>query len=103
MIKVSFLLLYKRIFIVDRSWKDARAVFINAMIIIISLWAGAFTLTFLSMCKGSWQVLFTDIEAALEKCVDTLELGFSLAISDFITDALIIVIPIPFVSVEVPV
>lgn len=101
MIKVSFLLLYKRIFVVDKSWKTARTFFINAMITIISLWAGGFTLTFLSMCKGDWQVLFIDIEATLEKCVDTLELGYALAISDFITDALIIIIPLPFVSIEV--
>lgn len=102
MIKVSFLLLYKRIFVIDSSWKTTRTFFINAMITIVSLWAGGFALTFLFMCKGDWRVLFVDIEAALEKCVDTLELGYALAISDFITDALIIIIPLPFVGVKLP-
>jgi hypothetical protein len=44
------------------------------------------------------QTLFTSPENLAAKCVDTFMVGYSHSISDFISDALILVIPIPLVS-----
>jgi hypothetical protein len=50
------------------------------------------------MCKGKFELLFTDLEATMTQCVDTFKVGYSCSISDFVGDALILLIPLPFVS-----
>ncbi|KAF2119247.1 hypothetical protein BDV96DRAFT_642284 [Lophiotrema nucula] len=96
-IKVSVLSMYKRIFVVVPSWKDKRNLFFIVMITLISAWAISWTFAFIFMCGKEVQTLFTNPENLLKYCVDTLAVGYSHAISDFITDALIILIPIPFI------
>ena len=99
MIKVSVLLFYRRIFVINKwSHGDARNIIMIFMIALVTLWAAGFCLTFICMCKGRWNVLFIDIDAALQQCLDTLTYGYALAISDFVGDAIIILIPLPFVG-----
>lgn len=99
LIKISVLLFYRRIFVVDRAWSNGRNLFFTGMITLIGLWAGVSMLVFIFMCGTSFQTLFQSIPADLAlKCVDTLKVGWQYAISDFVSDGLIVLIPIPFVG-----
>lgn len=98
MVKLSVLFLYRRIFVIDKNWKNARNLFFIVMITLIGLWSLAYTFTFMFMCKGKFEVLFTDLLAAMSQCVNTFLVGYSCSISDFIGDVLIVLIPIPLVS-----
>jgi hypothetical protein len=98
LVKLSVLFLYRRIFVIDKHWKNARNCFMVLMIVLIALWSVSFTFTFMFMCKGKFEVLFYDLMAVMVECVDTFKVGYSCSISDFVGDALIILIPIPFVS-----
>jgi hypothetical protein len=66
---------------------------------LIGMWSASYIFAFIFMCRQDVEVLFMDPTILVQKCVDTLKLGYSYAISDFITDALIILIPIPFVRI----
>lgn len=98
-IKVSVLAFYRRIFVVAPHWKNARYIFFTSMMVLIGTWAGAFLFTFVFMCGTSVQVLFIAPEEMIQRCVNTLMVGYSYSISDFISDGLILLIPVPFVSV----
>ncbi|KAK7182982.1 hypothetical protein PSPO01_11081 [Paraphaeosphaeria sporulosa] len=97
LIKISVLLLYRRIFTIIPSYKDARNIFFIVMITLISAWSISWIFAFVFMCRKDVQTLFTNPENLTAKCVDTFAVGYSHSISDFITDALILLIPIPFV------
>ena len=98
LVKISVLLLYRRIFVVQKNnWKDPRNAFFLAMVAIIFAWATASTLVFVFFCRGHFEWWF-NLMIAGEKCLDGMKFAYQYAISDFITDVLIILIPIPFVS-----
>ncbi|KAF2278032.1 uncharacterized protein EI97DRAFT_432117 [Westerdykella ornata] len=98
LIKMSVLFLYRRLFVVDKqNWTNGRNVFFITMITLMGLWATSYTFAFMFMCKGNFEILFTDLLAVMEQCVNTFMVGYSCSISDFISDALIVLIPIPFV------
>ncbi|KAF2258878.1 hypothetical protein CC78DRAFT_477090 [Lojkania enalia] len=97
MVKVSVLFLYRRLFVVNRNWKDPRSALFIVMIALTTMWAISYTFTFIFMCKGDFNVLFYDLLAVQEKCVDTFKVGYSFSISDFVSDVLILLIPIPFI------
>jgi hypothetical protein len=90
LIKVSFLLFYKTIFVYDK-WRflNIRNVIINLMILIVVIWDLGFTLTFLSACRSNFRAHWATINTFL--------MMYALSISDFITDVLILLIPIPMI------
>ncbi|OCL14661.1 hypothetical protein AOQ84DRAFT_15099 [Glonium stellatum] len=95
-IKLSFLCFYRRIFIVDKSdIKDVFNVAVTTMICVISLWTGGFFFAFTFACKGHFTAWWTSAISLIENCVNTLNLLYSMAISDFICDVLIVLLPIP--------
>ncbi|KAF2187321.1 hypothetical protein K469DRAFT_725367 [Zopfia rhizophila CBS 207.26] len=98
LVKLSVLSLYRRIFVVDKHWRDPRNFFMLFMVTLIGMWTTSYTFAFVFMCRIDVQVLFTDPESMIQKCVNTLMFAYSYSISDFISDVLIILIPIPFVS-----
>ena len=99
LIKLSCILLYRRIFVVDKENRlDRRNIFFSFVICIIIFWGGGVFLPTLFACRGSWVVLWGEIEPKPGQCIDGFQLGWAFSISDFITDALVIMIPIPFVS-----
>lgn len=49
-------------------------------------------------CGRNVESYFVNPDEWAERCVDTLTLGYSYSISDFTSDGLIILIPVPFVS-----
>jgi hypothetical protein len=70
------------------------------MATIVVLWTVGYTFAKLFQC-GSHSFErrpFYDFDYSTAVCVDTLKLGFSFAITDFITECLIALIPIPLVS-----
>lgn len=103
MIKVSFLLFYKLVFVYDkwRFW-DPRNIFMNLMIATIIVWDIGFSLTLILSCVGKSGKVNTywDTKTSREltsKCINPFVYMYSLSISDFITDAVILLIPIPMV------
>ena len=68
------------------------------MIILIIIWGTAYTLTMIFACKLEFTKVFYDAELSERVCINTFDVAYSFAISDLITDALIIIIPVPLVS-----
>lgn len=84
---------------VDKTnYRDARNLFFAFSICIIILWGGGITLSYLFVCKTSWELLWGPPWEAVGKCLDWMKLGDMFTYSDFVTDVLVIMIPIPFVS-----
>ncbi|EAT90901.2 hypothetical protein SNOG_01252 [Parastagonospora nodorum SN15] len=95
-IKISVVCFYRRIFVVDktnlRDFSNAMYIFVIAL---VSIWTGGFCLAFMFSCKGEFAAFWTSAISLITKCVNTLELFFAFAVSDFISDCFIIVLPIP--------
>ncbi|KAH4063448.1 hypothetical protein HBI37_002090 [Parastagonospora nodorum] len=97
-IKISVVCFYRRIFVVDktnlRDFSNAMYIFVIAL---VSIWTGGFCLAFMFSCKGEFAAFWTSAISLITKCVNTLELFFAFAVSDFISDCFIIVLPIPMI------
>ncbi|KAF1961219.1 hypothetical protein CC80DRAFT_488548 [Byssothecium circinans] len=103
LIKVSFLLFYKLVFVYDK-WRffDPRNMLMNLLIATIIIWDIGFSLTLILSCRGKSGRVSTywDTKTSKEltsKCINPFVYMYALSISDFITDAIIILIPIPMV------
>lgn len=71
------------------------------MIILVVIWSVAYAFTFIFMCGTRFDVLVGESEDdPAIYCVNILRVGYSYAIPDLISDMIIILIPIPFVSVK---
>jgi hypothetical protein len=100
-IKVSVVCFYRRIFVVDKTnLKNLHNVMYLSVIAIVAIWTGGYMLSFIFACKGNFSAWWTSAIDLITKCVNTLELFFSFAVSDFIMDCIIIVLPIPMVCVR---
>jgi hypothetical protein len=99
MIKLSIILYYKRIFVVDKgNWRDKRNAFLNVLFIIILMWAVAFCFAQFFSCKANVSNAWNTTKSLATKCINTKKQAFAFATSDFITDFIILVVPIPMVS-----
>jgi hypothetical protein len=103
LIKVSFLVFYKMVFVYDK-WRffDMRNILINLTIATIVVWDIGFSLTLILSCRGKSGKVSTywDTKTAKEltsKCINPFVYMYALSITDFITDGLIVLIPIPMV------
>lgn len=92
------LFFYRRIFVVEKHLANPRNLFFVIFIVLVTLWSIGYTFTIMFMCKGRFRILFTDLIATMEYCINILLVGYSYAISGFVIDALIILVPLPFVS-----
>lgn len=95
---MSVLFLYRRLFVVHRGFSEPRNLVITAMIVLVAMWGTAYELTEIFACKLEFVKVFYDSELGQRVCINTFDVGYSFAISDFIMDALIIIIPVPLVS-----
>lgn len=101
LIKLSVLSFYHRIFVVDKPLSNARTLLFTSMIILVVIWSVAYAFTFIFMCGTRFDVLVGESEDdPAIYCVNILRVGYSYAIPDLISDMIIILIPIPFVSVK---
>ncbi|KAI0556236.1 plasma membrane protein Pth11-like protein [Xylaria curta] len=93
LIKASFLAFYMRIFSVNkRGWKHN---FLLGMICFIALWTTAFFFAQLFGCRLNFYAYWRSTYDLLTKCVQTEQLFLALSITDFITDIVLIIIPLP--------
>ena len=69
------------------------------MIATMALWGAGFTLAFTLMCKWNFRAAFGEWSLLAKDCINTQSLYYGFIWSDFLSDALTIIIPIPFVSV----
>ncbi|KAF2010685.1 hypothetical protein BU24DRAFT_313766, partial [Aaosphaeria arxii CBS 175.79] len=97
LIKLSFLFFYARIFIYDsKNVRSFRNISVYLCMLIVILWFLGFTITYLSACRDDFTARWSGI-AFQTKCINTFWMLYSLAVSDFVMDCLIIIIPVPLV------
>ncbi|KAF2475362.1 uncharacterized protein BDR25DRAFT_310754 [Lindgomyces ingoldianus] len=98
-IKLSVLFFYRRLFVVDKHYKNSRNIITVAMITIIALWATGSCFVFMFMCGVHFEAIYSSVDdvATEGMCINGLDVGYAFAIGDFVTDAITILIPIPFV------
>ncbi|KAI1196094.1 hypothetical protein F5X97DRAFT_224956 [Nemania serpens] len=95
LIKASFLAFYMRIFAVNkRGWVHK---FLLGMIWFIALWTTAFFFAQLFGCRLDFYAYWRSTNDLLTKCVQTKQLFLALSITDFITDVVLIIIPLPLI------
>lgn len=92
MIKISVLLLYRRIFFAERIFH----IYSSYLCIVVSLWATGFLLARIFMC-GARVSLFWDGWAIYRQKCKVYPISNGFGISDIITDVLIVVSPMPIV------
>ncbi|KAI0378767.1 plasma membrane protein Pth11-like protein [Hypomontagnella monticulosa] len=95
LIKISFLLFYQRIFAVRQ--KTFADISLLVLIVLVSLWMTAFFFTSLFQCRSNFWANYGSAAEIQANCIDTTQMVFVLSITDFITDVIIICIPIPLV------
>ncbi|KAH7089927.1 hypothetical protein FB567DRAFT_521873 [Paraphoma chrysanthemicola] len=97
-IKASVLFFYRRIFVVDKTnLRNVQNLLYISMLTIVGIWAMGFMFSFMFACKGNFVAWWTSAISLIENCVNTLELFFAFAVSDFIFDCVIIITPIPMI------
>ncbi|KAF2713983.1 hypothetical protein K504DRAFT_498779 [Pleomassaria siparia CBS 279.74] len=99
-IKVSCLLFYKFVFVYEKwHFWDPRNIFMNLVIISIVLWDLGFSFTLIFSCKGHVSTYWgTKTSKELTaKCINPFIYMYALSIADFITDGIILLIPIPMI------
>lgn len=98
-IKLSVLFFYRRIFVIEKSnLRNMHNIMYTVIIAIVAIWIAGFCFTFMFACKGDFDAWWHSALSLMTKCIDTLILLYAYAISDFISDVIIILIPIPSVS-----
>ncbi|KAL5114215.1 hypothetical protein ACEQ8H_007917 [Pleosporales sp. CAS-2024a] len=97
-IKISVVCFYRRIFVVDKSnLKDVTNAIYLCALAIIGLWTGGFCFALMFACKGHFTAWWTPAVDLLTKCVHTVELVFAFVVSDFLSDCIILILPIPMI------
>lgn len=92
-VKLSFIFFYRRIFCTGNG-KVFSAITI-AMIVIIIAWAVSFNIALLFICNGYFAAMWTSIQDLNAHCGNLLDWQLGYAISDFITDVMVLVLPMP--------
>ncbi|KAI1088451.1 hypothetical protein F5B19DRAFT_471385 [Rostrohypoxylon terebratum] len=95
--KASFLLFYKRIFSINAKVD----IFLTGFVVVVSVWTIGFFFATIFECGMNFWVLWGTKSSGkniTSHCVNTQHLSLAFGIADFITDAIIIGIPIPLVS-----
>ncbi|KAM0796353.1 hypothetical protein BDR22DRAFT_812102 [Usnea florida] len=92
-IKLSFLLLYRRVF-ANRAARGVR--WANwSMVAIVTAWTIGYFFTLLFLCGTNFKAYWTSSTTEKDECLPTKPVHLGYAISDVITDVLTIVLPIP--------
>ena len=103
-IKLRVVFFYRRIFVIDkRHLKDTLNIVYIGILTLVAVWTVSFCFAFMFSCKGHSSAWWTSASSLITNCVNTLELLFAFAISDFVTDIIVIVIPIPSFVLQRPI
>lgn len=95
LVKSSFILLYRRVF-TKRTAPVFNMISWLVLAVVVS-WALAFFFSLVFMCGTDFSAYWTSTEVEKARCVDTNALHNAFAISDFLTDLLIVLLPLPMV------
>lgn len=95
-VKLSFIFFYRRIFCVGHQTFFNTITYI-AMAIIIA-WAVCFFFVILFHCGKNFAAWWTSIADLNMYCKESLDMQDAWAISDFLTDLIVVVLPLPQVS-----
>lgn len=95
--KLSFVCLYRRIF-GQHQKKSVFNLVLLAMTALISAWTIAFFFTFLFACRGDFSAWWHSAISLMTHCPNTILMLYGLAVSDFATDVIIVLLPVPMVS-----
>lgn len=96
-IKLSFMFFYRRVFRIGDSKAFDRVMF--SMVAIIVFWTASFFFSFMFECGTHFNYIWAKFE---NRCVKGVKLQVGFAVSDFITDSIVLAFPLPFVSLIIP-
>jgi hypothetical protein len=100
-VKLSFVFFFRRIFVVGKA--RSRFHVISLLVAITTgLWCIAFFLWFLFSCRSHFAARWTTIKTLGTYCPTDDMSDLALAISDMITDVMVLSLPIPMVSAPFP-
>ena len=91
-IKLSVILLYRRIFI-GRLFNH----YTLALCALIAFWSLSFIFATAFQCDAHIECWWSSISTMREHCVDTAALSLGFGISDVITDLMVLAIPLPII------
>ena len=94
--KLSFIHFYRRIFCTGVG--NVFRTITTVIIALIILWGVAFEFAFLFICKGHFSAWWDSIKSLNTYCHPELKLEVGFASTDFITDVLVLALPIPMVQ-----
>lgn len=95
LVKLSLLFFYRRIFSIGRG-KVFNAITVG-MISVITIWTIGFFFGFLFICGSHFTAYWSSLASEKVYCVNTMFLHNWYAISDVITDIIVLIIPLPLV------
>ncbi|KAI1416606.1 hypothetical protein F5Y13DRAFT_186223 [Hypoxylon sp. FL1857] len=96
--KASILCFYQRIFCPKSSWRDITVLSIAFMLTVVVVFGIGITFATIFACGTHFSYWWSSAGADLKAhCVDTQMLTYAQSVSDFIIDAIIIIMPIPLV------
>lgn len=96
--KASILCFYRRIFCQLTKWYDLATLTISFMLVAVVMFGIGVTFATIFACGTHFSYWWSSAGAELkEHCVNTQLLAYAQCVSDFIIDAIIILIPIPLV------
>ncbi|KAB8290714.1 hypothetical protein EYC80_008353 [Monilinia laxa] len=93
LIKLSVLFFYHRIFCPQQTGKSR--IIIITMMVLVGLWNLAFWFSFIFACRGHFSAWWGSTIDLISQCVATFNLLYALSITDFVTDAIVLLIPLP--------
>lgn len=94
-IKLSFLFFYHRIFAVERN--SGISYMLIGMVALITAWTIAFFFEKIFECGTDFWAIWGTTMDMMDNCIDTMQVVLWLCITDFATDVIIILIPIPLI------
>ncbi|XXH03066.1 hypothetical protein Hte_009456 [Hypoxylon texense] len=94
-IKASFLFFYMRIFSISK--KSPINIFLSVLLVIVAAWSISFFFATLFACRLSFWAVWGSTVDLITQCIESMQLVLALCITDFMTDVIIICIPIPLV------
>jgi len=94
--KLSFVFFYRRIFVEGRTKKAFNIVTI-LIACLISLWMAGFFLQYIFQCGSHFSAAWGPHEVSLVECLQGLKAENAVAISDFLTDVIVLALPVPMV------
>lgn len=94
--KLSILFFYFRIFAATTASK--RYHFLAGLLVFVGLWTVAFFLSNLFQCRLQFWAFFGSTMDLVNNCPGTMYIDLSLCVTDFVTDLIILAIPVPLVS-----